>query len=77
MVSIKAVFDYLFLLSKCRMGYATLQRSVVYMPAYNDNIPYGNNHRLILIYKKVNNFITVSKSKFKLIRIRINLFRKI
>ena len=56
MVSIKAVFDYLFLLSKYRMGYATLQGSVVYMPAYNNNIPYGNNHRLILIYKKNKQF---------------------
>ena len=44
MVSINAIFDYLFLLSKCGMGYITLQRSVVYMPAYNNNIPYGINH---------------------------------
>ena len=54
MVSINVIFDYLFLLSKCGMGYAALQGSVVYMPAYmyNNNIPYDNNHWLILIYKK-------------------------
>ena len=36
MVSIKAVFDNLLLLSKCGMGYTTLQESVVYMSAYNN-----------------------------------------
>ena len=57
MVSANAIFNYLFLLSKCEMGYATLQRSVVYMPAYNNNMPYGINHWLILIYinKQFNN----------------------
>ena len=57
MVSTNAIFDYLCLLSKCGIEYATLQRSVVYMPAYNNNIPYGINHWLILIYinKQFNN----------------------
>ena len=76
MVSMNTIFDYLFLLSKCGMGYATLQRSVVYMPAYNNNIPYGVNHWLILIYiyTSINNFITVSKSIFNLITVSKSIF---
>ena len=65
MVSINAIFNYLFLLSKCGMGYAPLQGSVescqhIIITKKTTNIPYGINYWL---YKLVNINTQLNNSK--------------
>ena len=50
MVSIYTIFEYLF--CDQNVGWGTQhykEDRVVYMPAYNNNIPHGNNQWLVLI----------------------------